>query len=92
MLEGRCARQPEICPLSQVRVGTTVCIKRLSTPPELSDRLRELGFCEQQKIRVIARESNLICQVCNSRLGISPKLAESIMVQAITVAAPRRAA
>jgi Fe2+ transport system protein FeoA len=81
VLEGQCAG-PEVCPLSRVRAGTTVCIKRLSTAPEMTDRLRELGFCEEQSIKLLARESNYICQVCNARLGISRELAESILVQA----------
>lgn len=58
-----------------------VCIKQLSASPEMTDRLRELGFCEEQQIRLLARDSNLICQVCNSRLGISEELADSIIVQ-----------
>ena len=86
VLEGQCAG-PEVCPLSRVRAGTTVCIKRLSTGPEMSDRLRELGFCEEQRIKLLARESSYICQVCNARLGISRKLADSILVQALPAAA-----
>jgi len=58
-----------------------VRIKRLSTPPEVSHRLREMGFCEEQKIRLLSRQSNLICEVCNTRLGISIRLADNIMVE-----------
>lgn len=85
VLEGRCAG-PEVCPLSRVEEGATVCIKQLSTNPEMTDRLRELGFCEEQKIKLVARESSFICQVCNARLGISPELAEAIWVEAIPAA------
>lgn len=80
VLEGRCAG-PEVCPLSRVQAGTTVCIKQLSTSPDVSERLRELGFGEQQKIKLLACESSYICQVCNARLGISKKLAEAILVE-----------
>ena len=80
VLEGRCAG-PQVCPLSHVKAGAVVCIKRLSTAPDMTNRLRELGFCEDQKIRLVARQSNFICQVCNARLAISGKLAESIMVE-----------
>jgi len=45
--------------------------------------LRELGFCEEQKIRLLTRDSNLICQVCNARLAISEKLAENILVESL---------
>ena len=82
VLEGRCAG-PEVCPLSRIAEGTTVCIKQLATGPEMTDRLRELGFVEEQRIKLVARESSFICQVCNARLGISPELAESILVEAV---------
>lgn len=81
LLEGRCAG-PKVCPLSRVQAGVTVCIKQLSTAPEITDRLRELGFCEQQRIKVLTRESSFICQVCNARLGISQELADAIWVEA----------
>jgi Fe2+ transport system protein FeoA len=89
VLEGQCAG-PEVCPLSRVKEGTVVCIKELAAAPDVTDRLRELGFCEEQKIKLVARQSSYICQVCNARLGISKKLAESIIVE--TVAAPVGAA
>ena len=82
VLEGRCAG-PQVCPLSHVKAGAVVCIRHLTTAPEVTDRLRELGFCEDQKIRLVARQSNYICQVCNARLAISGKLADSIMVEAV---------
>ena len=61
-----------------------VCIKQLTTSPETSERLRELGFCEQQRIRLLSRHSNLICLVCNSRLGISEELAQNILVEPVS--------
>jgi len=82
VIEGRCAG-PAVCPLSRVKAGSVVCIKQLSTAPEVTSRLRELGFCEDQKIRLVARQSNYICQVCNARLAISGRLAEAIMVEAV---------
>jgi Fe2+ transport system protein FeoA len=66
--------------LSRVRAGTVVCIKQLSASAEMTDRLREMGFCEEQQIKLISRDGSLICQVCNSRLGISAELAETILV------------
>jgi len=72
-----------VCPLSRVQAGTVVCIKKLSTAPGVTERLRELGFCEEQQIKLLARDSNFICQVCNARLGISEALADSIFVEAL---------
>jgi len=80
VLEGSCTHATE-CPLSQVTAGQTVCIKGLAASPDVSDRLREMGFCEEQKIKLVSRHSNYICQVCNARLGISHKLADTIIVE-----------
>lgn len=80
VVEGQCAGA-SICPLSHVKAGTVVCIKELAASPEMRVRLREMGFCEQQRIKLLSRHSNIICQVCNARLGISKQLAETILVQ-----------
>lgn len=74
-------RAPETCPLSRVRAGMLVRIKTLSAPPEVTRHLREIGFGEQQVIRLVLRQSNLICQVCNARLALSAQLAQMIMVE-----------
>jgi len=82
--ENGCTKEPFLCPLSRVVAGTAVRIKQLSTPPEISHRLRELGFCEEQQIKLVSRHANIICQVCNARLGISTQLADSIIVEPIS--------
>ena len=70
-----------MCPLSRVIAGTAVRIKRVSASPEMTHRLRELGVCEEQNIRLLSRRHNLICLVCNARLAISRQLAETILVE-----------
>ena len=87
VLDGQCAG-PQVCPLSRVQTGAVVCIKQLATSPDITDRLRELGFCEEQKIKLVARDSNFICLVCNARLGISLELADSILVEAVPATSP----
>jgi Fe2+ transport system protein FeoA len=82
VLEGECAGSG-ICPLSRVEAGTVVCVKQLAASPDVTTRLRELGICEEQQIKLLARDSNFICQVCNARLGISEELADSILVEAV---------
>ncbi len=67
--------------MSRVRAGTVVCIKQLAASEEIMGRLREMGFCEEQQIKLLSRDGNLICQVCNARLGISAQLAEAILVE-----------
>ena len=81
--DGECAH-PGTCPLSRVEAGTVVCIKQLFAPAEVSDRLRELGFCEEQNIQLLSRNGNVICRVCDARLGISSELADTIIVQPLT--------
>jgi Fe2+ transport system protein FeoA len=80
--EAVCA-QPFLCPLSRVRAGVDVRIKELSAPAEVTHRLREMGFCEEQRIKLLSRQTSLICQVCGARLGISQRLADTILVEQI---------
>ena len=75
--ESRCG----LCPLSRVKAGVAVRIKQLCAAPELQNRLRELGFCEDQIIRLLTSHTNFICQVCNARLAISEQLAHLILVE-----------
>lgn len=58
-------------------------VKRLTASPEVNQRLREMGFGEEQRVKVINLASNLLCQVCNARLGISDRLAETILVEPV---------
>jgi Fe2+ transport system protein FeoA len=78
--EGFC-RQPFVCPLNQVRAGMAVRVKQLSAPPDVRQRLREMGLCEEQQIKLLSQQTNIICQVCNVRLAISSRLAETIWVE-----------
>ena len=75
--ESRC----ELCPLTRVKAGVAVRIKRLCASPELQNRLRELGLGEDQIIKLLTSQSNFICQVCNARLAISAQLAQLILVE-----------
>lgn len=88
--EARC----EVCPLSRVKAGVAVRIKRLCAAPEVQDRLRELGLCEDQIVKLLASHTGFICQVCNARLAISEQLARVILVEPLlqpaTVRAPSR--
>lgn len=75
----------EICPLSCVKAGVTVRIRRLCASPEVQNRLRELGLCEDQIIRLLTGHTNYICQVCNARFALSEQLARLIMVEPVPV-------
>ena len=81
-----CPRTPFLCPLSCVIAGTAVRIKQVAASPEMARRLRELGLCEEQDIRLLSHHPNLICLVCNARLAISSQLAETIIVETLPAA------
>lgn len=74
-------REPGCCSLAQASCGMVLKVRELSAPAEVAMRLRELGFCEQQRIRLLSKHTNVICQVCNVRLGISRDLAQMIVVE-----------
>jgi Fe2+ transport system protein FeoA len=67
--------------LSDVPDGSTVRIHLLSSRPELSLRLREMGFCENQQLRLISSwRGKIICEILNTRIGIDGPLANEILV------------
>ena len=72
-----------LCPLNRARLGCSVRIKQLRAPDDVSKRLREIGFCEEQVIKPLINQNNVICQVCNARLGISAQLAQLILVEPV---------
>ena len=58
-----------------------VIVRHLTANPDTNQRLREMGFGEEQRVKVITLQNNVLCQVCNARLGLSAKLAEQILVE-----------
>lgn len=40
-----------------------------------------MGLREEQQIRILLQDRNVVCRVCNVRLGLSAKLADTIMVE-----------
>ena len=72
-----------LCPLNRIKAGVAVRIKKLCASPQVSTRLRELGFCEEQVIRLLTAHSNIICMVCDARLALSTQIAETIMVEPV---------
>ena len=77
--------QCALCPLNRMRAGLAVRIKKLCASPEVSQRLREIGFCEDQVVKLVTSQTNIICLVCNARLAISARLAQGILVEPIFV-------
>jgi Fe2+ transport system protein FeoA len=83
MADQRSSGEPacKLCPLSRVQTGIAVRVRQLLAAPEVQSRLRELGFCEDQVIRLITNRTGFICQVCNSRLALSEQMASLILVE-----------
>ena len=73
-----------LCPLNRVKAGVAVRIKQLCAAPELSNRLREFGFCEDRIVRLLTSHNNIICLVCNARLALSEQIAQAILVEPVT--------
>ncbi|MBM3824543.1 MAG: ferrous iron transport protein A [Verrucomicrobia bacterium] len=84
---GHCPK-PDVCPLNEIRAGSSARIRVIDTSPELAVRLREMGFCEDQQVRMISQHHSVICQVCNMRVGISNQIAERILVERIGSSLP----
>ena len=76
--------EPRVSALDAVQPGNVVRIKKLCAGDETDCRLREIGICEGQVIRLIARHSSLICQVCNARLALNVALGRTILVESLT--------
>ena len=67
--------------LTEIPAGMFVRIHRLQSEPDVCFRLREMGFCENAIVRlVVSGEGNLICEVCNTRVGLNHRLADDIIV------------
>ena len=66
--------------LRAAKAGETVRVVRLEGQEPVCRRQREMGFCEMASVRVLATAGGLVCQVCGARVGLSGRLAESIVV------------
>jgi ferrous iron transport protein A len=81
--EGITTCQRPLCPLNQVKAGIAVRVKKLCASPELTDRLREIGFCEDSIVKLLTSHDNIICLVCNTRLALSQQVAQAILVESV---------
>lgn len=67
--------------LSDAPVGARVRIRYLKSQPDVSHRLREMGFCENTIVRCITKGyGNIICEVFDTRVGLNRGLAGEIVV------------
>ena len=70
--------------LSEIPAGRFVKIRELLSEPDVCHRLREMGFCENAIVRLVVNgEGNLICEVCNTRVGLNQAIAQDIIVASL---------
>ena len=77
----QCACQSASKNLSEAPQGSRLKIECLKGEEGVCQRLREMGFCEAATVEKIADSGALICKVCDSKVVISKKLAENIIVK-----------
>ena len=73
--------QDSLQSLTQAAVGCDFQIRFLKGPA--CDQLRRLGFCETLQVRKLADGRNLICSVCGTRMALSAKLADQVLVSPV---------
>jgi len=67
--------------LSQASAGCTLRIRQLEG--KSCQRLREIGFCEEMEISKLSDGRNMICSVCGTRMALSRKLGDQVMVEMV---------
>ncbi len=69
--------------LTELPVGTAGRVQELSGKTEVCQRLREMGFCESAVIEKVSGVHTVLCQVCGTRVALSDKAAQHILVEQI---------
>ncbi len=70
--------------LNEAPIGRQVRICHLQSRPHICNRLREMGLFENAIVRCIMMgHSNIICEICNTRIGLTKDLANEIVVSPI---------
>jgi len=64
--------------LSQAATGCEFQIRQVEGPS--CRQLREIGFCEDMRVRKLTNGRNMLCTVCGTRLALSKDLADQIRV------------
>jgi Fe2+ transport system protein FeoA len=67
--------------LSRAEAGCQLRIRQLDGGA--CQRLREIGFCEDMQISKLSDGRNMICSVCGTRLAVSRKLGDQVLVEMV---------
>jgi len=75
--------RPQRMRLTELPIGATGRVCELNGESTVCARLREMGFCESAVIARVSGERTLLCQLCNTRIALSDRAAQHIMVELI---------
>jgi ferrous iron transport protein A len=69
--------------LNDLRDGESGRVIGLKGRDEISQRLREMGFCESAVIQKIGGKHMVVCELCGVRVALSDRAAQGIEVEPI---------
>jgi ferrous iron transport protein A len=69
--------------LNELRDGESGRVIGLKGKAEISQRLREMGFCESAVIQKIGGNHMVVCELCGVRVALSDRAAKGIEVEPI---------
>lgn len=69
--------------LSELPNGSAGRVQELEGKSEMCQRLREMGFCESAIVEKVSGAHTLLCQVCGTRIALSDRVAQHILVEQI---------
>ena len=69
--------------LTELPPGSAGRVQELAGKTEVCQRLREMGFCESAVIEKVSGVHTVLCQVCGTRIALSDKAAQHILVEQI---------
>ena len=69
--------------LTELPVGESGRVQGLEGKTEVCQRLREMGFCESAVVEKVSGAHTLLCQVCGTRIALSDRAAQHILVEQI---------
>ena len=74
---------PQRVNLTELPDGESGRVTGVNGKADLSQRLREMGFCDSAVIQKISGKRMLICELCGVRLALSDRAAQTIEVEPI---------
>ncbi len=75
--------RPQRLLLSELPAGASGRVCELKGQTEVCQRLREMGFCESAIIEKINGSRTLLCQLCGTRIALSERAAQHIVVELV---------